>query len=121
MPVELVQIEELKRAPKIRLDRGRSAEKREKDRERLSRRKEIARVFKEAYHDNINSLGEVDVDKKHNYPALNIAAGDVLRDPKLSFTHPFLRGGGMNESRSTSPRDQLRDFGIEQGWSGRRR
>jgi hypothetical protein len=120
-PVELVQIEELEQGSRIELDRGRTDEKREKDKQRMRRRDEIAKVFKEAYRDNVDSLGEVDVDKNHNYPALNIAAGDVLKDPKLRFGHPFLKGGVMNECRSISRRDRLREFGDEHGWGKSRR
>jgi hypothetical protein len=119
--VEIVNLEELLRAPKIGLDRGRTAEKREKDLEHLNRRQQIAKVFKEAYRDKIDSLGEVDVDKNHDYPALRIRSGDVLRDPKLRmpFSHPFLGGEVKIESRpksSPSARDRLREFGIEHGF-----
>jgi hypothetical protein len=119
--VEIVNLEELLRAPKIGLDRGRTTEKQEKDREHLNRRQQIAKVFKEAYRDKIESLGEVDVDKEHSYPSLQISSGDVLRDPKLRapFNHPFLNGGAVNESKprpKPSAREQLREFGIEHGY-----
>jgi hypothetical protein len=48
----------------------------------------------ETFRDCINSVGEVDVPKEHEYPALGLSEGDVLRDPKTrpSYLHPALRG-----------------------------
>jgi hypothetical protein len=112
--VELIPIEELKGTPKIGLMRGRTEEKREKDRQHLSRGEEIARIFKEAYRDKIDSLGEVDALTCSE--KLVVTRGDVLRDPKLRFSHPFLKfqvEDGVPESR----REQLRKFGDEQGWT----
>jgi hypothetical protein len=116
--VEIVSVEELKRAPTIGLDRGRTPDKQEKDRQHLSRRQQISQVFKDAYHDNVDSLGEVDVDTEHDYPSLKLTSGDVLRDPKLRYSDPFLGDGSRTQPDSHS--EQLRKFGIEQGWAPKR-
>jgi hypothetical protein len=45
-------------------------------------------LFQEAFHDNIDSIGEVDA--LTGSEALEVNRGDILRDPKLSYTHPCL-------------------------------
>jgi len=45
----------------------------------------------EIYVDNVNSIGERD--SLGEYPALGINRADVLKDPKLHYTHPALRAG----------------------------
>jgi hypothetical protein len=69
--------------------RRRSRSKREKDKTRQDTRDERQRLFKEAFHDNIDSLGEVDA--LTGSEALSIDRGDVLRDPKIrEYRHPSL-------------------------------
>lgn len=69
--------------------RARCKSRREKDRARLNFRLERQRLFKEAFHDNIDSIGEVDALTRSE--ALNVDRADVLRDPKLSgYQHPAL-------------------------------
>jgi hypothetical protein len=70
--------------------RRRSRSKREKDKARQDTRDERKRLFSEAYHDNIHSLGEVDA--LTSSEALDVNRGDVLRDPKLRqpYAHPCL-------------------------------
>ncbi len=43
----------------------------------------------EIYVDNVDSIGERD--SLSEYPALGINRADVLKDPKLRYTHPSLR------------------------------
>ena len=45
----------------------------------------------EIYSDMTNSIGEKD--SLGEYPALGVNKGDVLRDPKMRYTHPALRAG----------------------------
>ena len=45
----------------------------------------------EIYVDNVDSIGERD--SLGEYPALGINRADVLKDPKLHYTHPALRAG----------------------------
>jgi hypothetical protein len=68
--------------------RRRSRSKREKDKARQDTRDERKRLFQEAFHDNIDSIGEVDA--LTGSEALDVNRGDVLRDPKLSYIHPCL-------------------------------
>jgi len=68
--------------------RRRARSKREKDKARFDSRLERARLFQEAFHDNIQSIGEVDA--LTTSEALEVNRGDVLRDPKLSYIHPCL-------------------------------
>jgi hypothetical protein len=62
--------------------RTRCKSKHEKDKARLDLRLERQRLFQEAFHDNINIIGEVDA--LTGSDALDVNRGDVLRDPKLS-------------------------------------
>ncbi len=69
--------------------RTRSRSKREKDKARQDTRDERQRLFKEAFHDNIDSIGEVDA--LSGSGALDVSRGDVLRDPKIrEYRHPSL-------------------------------
>jgi len=69
--------------------RTRSKSKREKDTARLDFRLERQRLFKEAFHDNIHSKGEVDA--LTGSEPLSVDRGDVLRDPKIKgYQHPAL-------------------------------
>jgi hypothetical protein len=70
------------------LPRHRSPSKRLRDATRLELRLERKRLFKEAFHDNINSLGEVDATTGSEL--LKIDRGDVLLDPKQRpyYKHP---------------------------------
>jgi len=68
--------------------RRRSRNKHEKDKARQDTRDERKRLFSEAFHDNIDSLGEVDA--LTGSEALEVNRGDVLRDPKLRYVHPSL-------------------------------
>jgi hypothetical protein len=53
-------------------------------------REERARLFQEAYHDQLNSVGEIDA--LTSGIALDVVPGDVLWDPKLrGYQHPGLR------------------------------
>ena len=73
--------------------RQRSRSKREKDKARQDIRDERKRLFSEAFHDNINSFGEV-VSLTAS-ELLNVARGDVLRDPKIrEYRHPSLTRRG---------------------------
>ena len=60
------------------------------DKARQDTRDERKRLFQEAFHDNIDSLGEVDT--LTGSDPLDINPGDVLRDPKLRlpYVHPCL-------------------------------
>ena len=49
---------------------------------------ECQRLFQEAFHDSIDSIGEVDAFTGSE--ALDVNRGDILRDPKLSYIHPCL-------------------------------
>ena len=62
--------------------RRRSRSKREKDKARQDTRDERKRLFSEAFHDNVHSIGEVDA--LTGSEALEVNRGDILRDPKLS-------------------------------------
>ena len=70
--------------------RRRARSKEEKDKARFDSRLERVRLFREAYHDNIHSLGEVDA--LTTSEPLDVRRGDVLRDPKLRqpYAHPCL-------------------------------
>ena len=68
--------------------RGRCRSKREKDKTRQDTRDERKRLFREAFHDNIDSRGEVDA--LTGSDMLSVDRGDVLRDPKLKYIHPSL-------------------------------
>jgi hypothetical protein len=73
--------------------RQRARSKREKDKARQDARDERKRLFSEAFHDNINSLGEVD--SLTASESLNVDRGDVLRDPKIpEYRHPSLTQRG---------------------------
>jgi hypothetical protein len=48
----------------------------------LDFRLERQRLFQEAFHDNIDSIGEVDA--LTGSEALEVNRGGILRDPKLS-------------------------------------
>ena len=67
--------------------------KHEKDKARLDFRLERQRLFQEVFHDNIDSIGEVDA--LTGSEVLEVNRGDVLRNPKLSYIHPCL-----NQDRS---------------------
>jgi hypothetical protein len=73
--------------------RTRCKSKHEKDKARLDFQLERQRLFQEAFHDNIDSIGEVDA--LTGSEALDVNRGDVSRDPKLSYIHPCL-----NQDRS---------------------
>lgn len=45
----------------------------------------------EAVTDMVDSIGEVNVAKGQFYPALGLAEGEVLHDPKIRFLCPLLR------------------------------
>lgn len=64
--------------------RRRCMSKREKDRARLDFRLERQQLFREAFHDNIESIGEIDA--LTGSEALSVDRGDVLRDQKLRGT-----------------------------------
>ena len=69
--------------------RQRSRSKHEKDKARQDTREERKRLFQEAFHDNIGSIGEVDA--LTGSEALEVNRGDVLRDPKIrGYRHPCL-------------------------------
>ena len=69
--------------------RRRSRNKHEKDKARQDTRNERKRLFQEAFHDNIDSIGEVDA--LTGSEALEVNRGDVLRDPKIrGYRHPCL-------------------------------
>lgn len=74
--------------------RRRSRSKREKDKARQDTRDERQRLFKEAFHDNVGSVGEVDA--LTGSVVLDVNCGDVLRDPKLRspYLHPSLAHRG---------------------------
>jgi hypothetical protein len=56
---------------------------------RLDFRLERQRLLKEAFYDNIKSVGEVDA--LSGSQALTFDRGDVLRDPKVrGYQHPAL-------------------------------
>jgi hypothetical protein len=56
---------------------------------RLEFRLERQRLFQEAFHDNIDSKGEVDA--LTGSEALTVDRGDVLPDPKVKgYRHPAL-------------------------------
>jgi hypothetical protein len=69
--------------------RRRSRSKREKDKARQDTRDERRRLFSEAFHDNVHSIGEVDA--LTGSETLEVNRGDVLRDPKLRYIHPCLK------------------------------
>jgi len=69
--------------------RRRSRSKCEKDKARQDTRDERKRLFSEAFHDNVHSIGEVDA--LTGSEALEVNRGDVLRDPKLRYIHPCLK------------------------------
>jgi len=69
--------------------RRRSRSKHEKDKAHQDTRDERKRLFSEAFHDNIDSIGEVDA--LTGSEALEVNRGDVLRDPKLRYVHPSLK------------------------------
>jgi len=54
----------------------------------LDTRLERQRLFDEAFHDNVHSIGEVDA--LTGSEALDVNRADVLRDPKLGYLHPSL-------------------------------
>jgi hypothetical protein len=67
--------------------RRRSKSKREKDKVRQDTRDERKRLFSEAFHDNIDSIGEVDA--LTGSEALSIDRGNVLPDPETGgYRHP---------------------------------
>jgi hypothetical protein len=68
--------------------RRRSRSKQEKDKSRLDRRLERQRLFDEAFHDNVHSIGEVDA--LTGSDVLDVSRADVLRDPKIGYLHPSL-------------------------------
>jgi hypothetical protein len=69
--------------------RARSRSKREKDKARQDFRLERQRLLKEAFYDNIQSIGEVDA--LTGSERLTVDRGDVLRDPKVKgYQHPAL-------------------------------
>jgi len=73
--------------------RRRSRGKREKDKTRQDARDERRRLFQEAFHDNVDSIGEVDA--RTGSEALSVDRGDVLRDPKIpGYRHPSLAHRG---------------------------
>lgn len=73
--------------------RCRSRSKREKDKTRQDTRDERKRLFSEAFHDNVHSIGEVDA--LTGSEALSIDRGDVLQDPKIrGYRHPNLTPRG---------------------------
>ena len=64
--------------------RCRSRGKREKDKTRQEAWDERRRLFQETFHDNVDSIGEVDA--RTGSEALSVDRGDVLRDPKTPST-----------------------------------
>jgi len=86
-----------------RLERKvRARSKQKKDASRLSLWRERKRLFQEAFHDKIISLGEVDARSESKKLETTVRVvkeeiriwvepGDVLQDPKLRYTHPCLR------------------------------
>lgn len=66
-----------------------SPSKRERDQARMANFEERERLFHEAFHDNIDSLGEVDA--LTSSEVLGIGRAEVLRDPKVrGYRHPKL-------------------------------
>lgn len=69
--------------------RTRSKSKREKDKARLDSRRGRRRLFREAFHDKIASIGEVDA--LTGSEALAVERGGILHDPKIrGHRHPGL-------------------------------
>jgi hypothetical protein len=71
-----------------RVPRVRARSKQVKDQVHEDLHAERRRLFREAYHDQLESRGEVDA--LTSSPVLGIDPAEVLTDPKLRYEHPQL-------------------------------
>jgi hypothetical protein len=78
--------QECKRLGEIPHTRARSKQKKDQTRARI--REERQRILHEAFHDNVDSVGEVDA--LTDSQLLDVSRGEVLRDPKVRYVHPSL-------------------------------
>ena len=80
------------RSGRIPYRRCRARGKQLKDAEHLDAYRERKRIFQEAFHDNVDSIGELDA--LTDSPILGISRAEVLRDPKVRVNgHPYVHPG----------------------------